>query len=183
MPALHQCPGRNRDNRNVNRYVRVTLIAFMVVALDQVSKAIIARTINLYQSIPVVDGFFNLVYIRNRGIAFGLLNSADHSLGFYIQVPAVIVAVLIIGWWLHKLPDEDKHLFIGLALIIGGAIGNLIDRLRLGEVIDFLDFHIGSYAWPSFNLADSAITIGAIYLAIIFLLFNPSSPDTEDGKN
>jgi len=156
----------------MNRYAVVILIALMVIILDQISKAIVVQTINLHESIPVIDGFFNLVHIRNRGIAFGLLNSSNHSLGFYIQVPAVILAVIIIAWWLHNSTNNDRHLFFGLALIIGGAIGNLIDRLRYREVIDFLDFHIGSYAWPSFNLADSAVTVGAVYLGIMLIFFN-----------
>ena len=172
MWALHQSPGRDGDVRRMNRYALVTLIAFIVIILDQISKAIIIHTINLHESIPVIDGFFNLVHIRNRGIAFGLLNASNHSLGFYIQVPAVILAVLVIVWWLHNSSDKDRHLLFGLALIIGGAIGNLIDRIRYREVIDFLDFHIGSYAWPAFNLADSAVTIGAIYLGIMLVFFN-----------
>jgi len=172
MRALCQCPGRDGDVRRMNRYAVVILIALMVIILDQISKAIVVQTINLHESIPVIDGFFNLVHIRNRGIAFGLLNSSNHSLGFYIQVPAVILAVIIIAWWLHNSTNNDRHLFFGLALIIGGAIGNLIDRLRYREVIDFLDFHIGSYAWPSFNLADSAVTVGAVYLGIMLIFFN-----------
>ena len=156
----------------MNRYALVILVALIVVILDQISKHIIVQTINLHESIPVINGFFNLVHIRNRGIAFGLLNSADHSLGFFIQVPAIIAAILILIWWLQNSSDKDRHLFFGLALIIGGAVGNLIDRLRYREVIDFLDFHIGSYAWPSFNLADSAVTIGAIYLGIVLVFYN-----------
>ena len=156
----------------MNRYAAVTLVALIVIILDQISKVIIVQTINLHESIPVIDGFFNLVHIRNRGIAFGILNSSNHSLGFYIQVPAVILAVFVIAWWLYNSTNNDRHLFFGLGLIIGGAIGNLIDRLRYREVIDFLDFRIGSYAWPSFNLADSAVTVGAIYLGIMLIFFN-----------
>jgi len=165
----------------VNRYTLVSLVALTVIVLDRISKAIVVHVINLHESIPVIDGFFNLVHIRNRGIAFGILNSPDHSLGFFIQVPAVIAAILFIGWWLYKLQEENTKVFIGLALILGGAIGNLIDRVWYGEVIDFLDFHIGSYIWPSFNLADSAITVGALYLGIVFLLSKPTSSDQEDA--
>jgi len=163
----------------VNRYGQVTLIALIIVTLDQISKGIIIRTIALYDRIPVIDGFFNLVHIRNKGIAFGLLNSPDHSLGFFVQVPAIILALAIIGWWLAKLSDKDNLLLWGLALIMGGAIGNLIDRFRHQAVIDFLDFHIGSYAWPAFNLADSAITVGAICLGIVFLFSKPSVTDSK----
>ena len=172
MWTLHQSLGRNGDVERMNRYAVVTLIALIVIILDQISKAIIIQTINLNESIPVIDAFFNLVHIRNRGIAFGILNTSNHSLGFYIQVPAVILAVLVIVWWLHNSSNKDRNLFFGLALIIGGAIGNLIDRIRYGEVIDFLDFHIGSYAWPSFNLADSAVTVGAIYLVIMLVFLS-----------
>jgi signal peptidase II len=148
------------------------LPALSVILLDQISKILIAGTINHYESVKIIDGFLNLVHVRNRGMAFGLMNRPDTGLSYYFLVFTTILAVLLIFLWFNRLKNADGRLLIGLSLILGGAIGNLIDRLRLREVIDFLDFYIGSYHWPSFNLADSSITVGALWLAMNILFFH-----------
>ena len=146
------------------------LPAPVVIILDQISKLIIARMIPLYQSVPIIDGLFNLVHVRNRGMAFGLMNRPDPGYMFYLLVFASIVAIImLIIWAIIQLLKGDWEIPLGLSLILGGAIGNLIDRIRLKEVIDFLDFYVGSYHWPSFNIADSAITVGTFWLAINIL--------------
>ena len=146
------------------------LPAPVVIILDQISKLIIARMIPLYQSVPIIDGLFNLVHVRNRGMAFGLMNKPDPGYMFYLLVFASIVAIImLIIWAIIQLLKGDWEIPLGLSLILGGAIGNLIDRIRLKEVIDFLDFYIGTYHWPSFNIADSAITVGTFWLAINIL--------------
>ena len=146
------------------------LPAPVVIILDQISKLIIARMIPLYQSVPIIDGLFNLVHVRNRGMAFGLMNKPDPGYMFYLLVFASIVAIImLIIWAIIQLLKGDWEIPLGLSLILGGAIGNLIDRIRLKEVIDFLDFYVGSYHWPSFNIADSAITVGTFWLAINIL--------------
>lgn len=147
--------------------------ALAVILLDQVSKYIILRTIALHESIPVIGGFFSLVHTRNRGMAFGLMNRPGSDFSFYFLVAATIAAVLLLLFWFTKLKDEESRLIFGLSLILGGAIGNLIDRLRLREVIDFLDFHVGTYHWPAFNVADSAITVGTFWVAINLLFYSP----------
>jgi signal peptidase II len=93
-------------------------------------------------------------------------------------VAATIAAVLLLLFWFTKLKDEERRLIFGLSLILGGAIGNLIDRLRLREVIDFLDFHLGAYHWPAFNVADSAITVGTFWVAINLLFYSPKISKT-----
>jgi signal peptidase II len=152
--------------------------AIAVIILDQASKIIVARTIGFYQSIPVINGLVNLVHVRNRGMAFGLMNRPDAGVSFYILVAITIIAILLILYWFTRIKQEDRKLLLGLSLILGGAIGNLIDRIRLKEVIDFVDVYIGSYHWPSFNVADSAISIGAVWIAVIVLFF--TRPDTGE---
>jgi signal peptidase II len=150
------------------------LPALAVVALDQISKFVLTSTIPRYGSVAVIDGFFNLVHVRNRGIAFGLMNRPGQGVQFYFLVAATIGAIALLFFWFKKTKDEDPKITIGLGLILGGAVGNLIDRIRLGEVIDFLDFYLGSYHWPAFNAADTAITVGILWLAVNTIFRNPS---------
>lgn len=154
--------------------------ALLVILLDQISKLAVAAFINYQDSIPVIDGFFNLVHIRNRGMAFGLMNRPDIGIGYYFLIIATILAIVLITFWFTGLRNGDKKMVFGLSLILGGAIGNLIDRLRLREVIDFLDFFIGTYHWPSFNVADSAVSIGTFWILINILFFG--SRDNYEGK-
>ena len=142
------------------------LPALAVVALDQISKIVLAYNIPKYASVPVIKGFFNLVHVRNRGMAFGLMNRPGHVFKLYFLIAATLGAIVLLLFWFRKMKDEDHNITIGISLILGGAVGNLIDRIRLGEVIDFLDFYVGSYHWPAFNVADAAITIGIFWLAV-----------------
>ena len=147
-----------------------------VIALDQITKVVVSRILQVHETVPVIRGLFNLVHLRNRGIAFGLLNRPGNDYVFYLLTIVTMGAVLLMLFWFTRLRDEDRRIKFGLSLIMGGAVGNLIDRLRLKEVIDFLDFHIGPYHWPAFNVADSAITVGTIWLAIAIILEAPSKP-------
>ena len=170
---MSRCPEADENGLDMKRdYCRFILPAIIVIILDQITKYIVTVYIGAFESITVIDGLFNLVHLRNRGIAFGLLNKPDPGLSYYFLVAATIIAILLLIFWFTRLKHEEKGLSIGLSLILGGAAGNLIDRLRLAEVIDFLDFHMGPYHWPSFNLADSCITIGAVWVVIYFLFFS-----------
>jgi signal peptidase II len=142
------------------------LSALAVVALDQISKIVLVYNLPRYGSVPVIKGFFNLVHVRNRGMAFGLMNRPGRDFKFYFIVAATLGAIVLLLFWFRKMKDEDRKITLGLSLILGGAVGNLIDRIRLGAVIDFLDIYIGSYHWPAFNGADVAITIGILWLAV-----------------
>ena len=143
--------------------------ALAIVLLDQISKMVVVHSLRLHESVPVLTGFFNLVHTRNRGMAFGLMNRPDINFGSYFLMAASLVAIVLLLVWFFKLGDGDKRITLGLSLILGGAVGNLIDRIRLREVIDFLDFYIGPYHWPVFNVADSAITVGTFLVAISFV--------------
>jgi signal peptidase II len=140
-----------------------------IVVIDQLTKWVVDRTMPLHHSIPVIDGFFSLTYIRNTGAAFGILagSAAAFRLPFLLLFSALAIGFMVM--MLRRLPEREKGLITALSLILGGAIGNLIDRVVYGEVIDFLDFYWGSYHWPAFNVADSCITIG-VAITIFYMI-------------
>jgi signal peptidase II len=152
-------------------YMLFTIVAGMVVILDQVSKAIVVQVMPLHSTIEVIPGFFNLTHIHNPGGAFGFLAGNDVALRHAIFLGVSVAALLLILYFYHNTPMSHSFLGIGLAMVFGGAAGNLIDRFRLGEVVDFLDFYVGSTHWPAFNAADSAITVG-IGIFIAHVVFN-----------
>jgi signal peptidase II len=142
------------------KYKIVLVLVVSIVLLDQLTKLIVDRAMPLNHSIPIIDGFFNLTYIRNTGAAFGIF-AGSHAA--FRQPFLILFSVLAIGFilvMLRRLPEEEKGLLVALSFILGGAVGNLIDRLVYGEVIDFLDFYWSWFHWPAFNLADSFITVG-----------------------
>jgi signal peptidase II len=143
-------------------------IALGVVILDQATKLWVQKTMVLYTSHPVIPDFFNIVHVLNRGAAFGFLNRSDIRWQTYFFFAATALAVIIINHLLRLARDDDKLLITGLGLILGGAIGNLIDRIKTGEVVDFLEFYWKSFHWPAFNLADSAIFLGSMALLVAF---------------
>lgn len=155
-------------------YHLISLSTLSIILLDQISKFVVIHTIRPYESIPVIRGFFHLVHVRNRGIAFGLMNRSDVDALVYFLIAATLAAIVLLLYWISKLKNEDRRLTPGLSFILGGAVGNLIDRLRLREVIDFIDLFIGPYHWPAFNIADSAITIGVIWVAACMLFLDSS---------
>jgi signal peptidase II len=158
---MQTMPGRTK--RNVHLMIWPALIT---VVLDQMSKTAVLAVLRIHESVTVIPGLFNLVHVRNRGMAFGFLNRPDVNFGFYFLVAASIGAITLLVIWFIKVRNEDGMTVLALSLILGGAVGNLIDRLRFRQVVDFLDFYIGAYHWPAFNVADSAITVGTILLAI-----------------
>ena len=143
-------------------------IAALVVVLDQLTKLWIQDHMVLYTTRTVIPGFFNIVHVLNRGAAFGFLNRSDIQWQTYFFFAATALAVLIIFHLLRMARDDDKLLITGLGLILGGAVGNLIDRIKTGEVVDFLDFYWKTYHWPAFNVADIAIFLGSLGLVFAF---------------
>lgn len=151
-------------------------LALSLIVLDQVVKTWIQHHLVLYTTKPVIPGFFNIVYVLNRGAAFGFLNRSDIQWQTYFFFAATALAVLIIFHLLRMARDGDTLLILSLGSILGGAIGNLIDRVRTGEVVDFLDFYWKSYHWPAFNVADIAIFLGSLgLLAAFYRMRRPSS--------
>ena len=146
------------------------LIAGCVVALDQMAKALVQKTIALHASIPVISGFFSLTHIHNPGGAFGFMARQGPGVRAFLFLAVSFSAILLLFYLYMKIPRNYQWLSAGLALIMGGAIGNLTDRVRFGEVVDFLDFYVGSHHWPAFNVADSAVTVGITVLLIHMVL-------------
>ncbi len=147
--------------------LRFLWISVVVFALDLWSKYQILGSMRLFQSIEVAP-FFNLTYVHNYGAAFSFLADADGWQRWFFTAIALVVSVVIISW-LYKSPRSEKCLPVAFCFILGGALGNVYDRLVHGYVIDFLDFYVGQWHWPAFNLADSAIFIGAALLIIDML--------------
>ena len=143
-------------------------LAVLVVILDQLTKLWIQDHMVLYTTPTVIPGFFNIVHVLNRGAAFGFLNRSDIQWQTYFFFAATALAVLIIFHLLRMARDDDRLLITGLGLILGGAVGNLIDRIKTGEVVDFLDFYWKAYHWPAFNVADIAIFLGSLGLVFAF---------------
>lgn len=138
----------------------------IVTLLDQGSKFYIVGKMSLHESVEVIKDFFHITYVRNRGAAFGILSNMDDTIRIPFFLISTIVALVAIVIIYLRAPERNCILHLSLALILGGALNNLIDRIFYGEVIDFLDLHWYQYHWPAFNVADSAITIGAIGLLI-----------------
>ncbi len=157
------------------------LLIFLIIAGDQLTKLWIVDNFALYESKVIVPGFFNLTFITNRGAAFGFLNG-DYGMWrhlFFIGVAVAALVFLVVAFKQFK--DESKLFAVSICMIAGGAIGNLIDRVRMGAVIDFLDFYIKEYHWPAFNVADSAITVGVVLFMVghLFLIDTHKVENTE----
>lgn len=139
-------------------------ITVVIIALDQLTKVIATNTLEMYRPVAVFPSF-NFTLAHNTGAAFSFLSDAGGWQRWFFTAIAIVVSVVIVVW-LKKLRGDQAWLSIALTLILGGAIGNVWDRITLGYVIDFLDFYYGDWHWPAFNVADSAITVGAVMLAI-----------------
>ena len=153
-----------------NKTIRLVIIGGIIVIIDQLTKFIIIEYLPLHDTVPVISGLFNIIHIKNPGGAFGLLANLSPGIRTFIFLFISSLAVGLILYFYFKTPVAHAWLAVGFALIFGGAVGNLIDRIRFGVVTDFLDFYISKYHWPAFNVADSAITIG-IGIFVFHLLF------------
>ena len=154
------------------------LIALLVVGLDRFSKWIVANRLTLHDSIPVIPGFFRIIHAENPGAAFGLFSESPSNLKAGILIFFSVVALLIVSALLWKNSHTFTSTGVGLTLILGGAIGNLWDRVLTRHVVDFLLFYVGQYQWPAFNVADSAIVVGAGLLVFEILFTKPAAQKT-----
>jgi signal peptidase II len=145
------------------------LLMIGIVLLDQVTKLLVDSLMSLHESRVVIDGFMHLTYVRNRGAAFGLFSDADLPFQSMLFSAVSLLALGAIAAYFFKLPDRSRLARVALALVMGGALGNLIDRARLGSVIDFVDVFWGPHHWPAFNVADSAISVGVALLVLDML--------------
>ena len=155
------------------------LIAMLVVLLDRTTKWLVAKDISLHDGIQIIPGFFRLTHLENRGAAFGLFADSPAQWKIAMLVSFSIIALVVVSAMLWRSTHAMASTGIGLALILGGAIGNLWDRLLNGRVVDFLLFYVGQYQWPAFNVADSAIVVGAGLLVFeILFVKSPVQPNS-----
>jgi len=145
------------------------IIVAVLVAIDQLTKYLLAAAIPLNTGISIIPGFFNLIHVHNTGGAFSLFAAPGHPWRQYVFMALTVLVVVAIAYAYGKVGKRDNWTRIAYICIAGGAVGNLIDRVRFGYVIDFLDFYAGQYHWPAFNVADSAISTGAVMLLVSLL--------------
>jgi len=158
------------------------LLMAAIVVLDQVTKALVVRSLALHAYVPVVDGLLSLSHVRNRGAAFGFLSDWDVPYQAVLLALLSLGALLAIALYFLRLPAEARLPRLALALVLGGAVGNLVDRLRLGYVVDFVHVYFREHQWPDFNLADSAITVG-VTLLVLDILRSPGPARNRAGAD
>lgn len=152
----------------MRRYTLPLALAASVLALDVATKIAVRQSMALYESREIVPGFFNLVHVLNKGAAFGILSSEDIDWQRALLAGTAVLAVAVIVYLLHSRQVRDRLGRAGLGLVLGGAVGNLVDRVQAGYVTDFLDFYAGGWHWPAFNVADMGISCGVGLLIISF---------------
>lgn len=152
------------------KYRLLLIFSVVILLLDQWTKYMVLQKLALYQRVEVIQGFFNLTHVRNTGGAFGIFGGEKGGLGSIFFVVVSLIAIGAIVFLFFKVKENEKTLAFSFSLILSGAVGNLIDRLRYGEVIDFLDVHLSTYHWPAFNVADSAICVGIGLMALELLI-------------
>ena len=148
----------------MQKYRYFALVTVISLILDQLSKIYIDSSFVIGESHQVINNFFHITYVRNPGAAFGMLSDSAIRIPFFLSIS--VIAVIAILWYVRKVAAEKQWQLVALGLILSGALGNFIDRARLGEVIDFLDVHWYNYHWPAFNVADSAICVGVAIMLI-----------------
>ncbi|OIQ48889.1 Lipoprotein signal peptidase [Pseudodesulfovibrio hydrargyri] len=154
----------------MNRYKLAALWAAGTLALDQATKLTVHTLMQPWTGREIVPGLFNLVHVLNKGAAWGFLDDDNIDWQRPLFILISLAAVLVIAYMIRLTREGDRWMIAGLGMIAGGAVGNAIDRIWLGSVIDFLDFYAGSYHWPAFNVADSALTVGAGCIIVSTLL-------------
>lgn len=164
----------------MNRKQIFPLIIIALLGIDQLTKSLVARSIPFQSSKSIIPGLFNLTHVRNRGAIFGFFSHSESRILFIFLTLVSLVALGLVIYYFFRTPSSQTLMKISLSVILAGALGNLIDRVFRGHVIDFLDFYIKSWHWPSFNVADSCITIGA-FLLIFILVFKRSKECTPSS--
>ncbi len=156
------------------RFPLFFLVAAVTVVLDLASKALVESRLASFESVEVIEGFLEIVNVRNPGAAFGLFaQNGSWKVTFFLLFTTVALGVIL--WVVKKLERGARAELCGLALIFGGAVGNLVDRVRYGEVVDFIDFQVAGHHWPAFNVADAAITVGVVIVLVCQFFFANTS--------
>jgi signal peptidase II len=158
---------------DIGRFRTELTIAVLIVVIDQLVKAIVRSSLQLHDTVEVIPGFFSLTRVHNFGAAFGLGNAVDFPFKTVILTIVAAAALSALAWYGSSLPPEQPLARVGLALIVGGAAGNLIDRLKDGYVLDFFDFYWNGWHFWAFNVADAAITVGVSLMILDLLQIGP----------
>ena len=160
---------------------RLGLLSLGVVVVDQWTKHLAETHLAGAPALEIIPGFLDLIYVRNSGIAFGLFAAGSNTLGVIALTALGMIALLMVLAYFWKTPESNRWVLSSLALILGGAIGNLADRALSGSVTDFIEVYVGRYHWPTFNAADSAISIGIVMMAIdaLWLHRRETTPSVE----
>jgi signal peptidase II len=152
--------------------------AILLIVLDQITKAIVRGLVPMYETRPLIEGLVDLVHVRNEGVAFGLLNNLDLRYKWALTTALAMTALLGIAYYAHHVRREERLARLGLSMILGGAIGNLIDRATMGYVLDFVDVYWGTWHFWAFNVADASISIGAVLVFADLLLVRSHASDS-----
>jgi signal peptidase II len=149
----------------------LVVVLILGIGIDQISKYLISQTISKYAVVPIIPNFFNLVHVYNRGAAFGFLSSWSPEFIRFFFIGTNLAIAIVLGYLYWRTSTENSIFLWSYSLILSGALGNLIDRVRYGEVLDFLDIYVGRHHWPAFNVADSLICVGAGLLVLAMWRF------------
>lgn len=144
--------------------LRYLLISLAVLVLDQWTKWLVETRLDSHATVEVIPNLLNLTHVRNTGVAFGLFAAYGDATGTWVLTLAGLAALGLVGYFFTTVAGSDRLLLVALSLVLGGAVGNLVDRVMSGGVTDFIDFYFGTYHWHTFNVADSAITIGIVLM-------------------
>jgi signal peptidase II len=159
--------------------LRYLFLSLAVIVLDQWTKWMVEVHLPHHAAHPLIPGFLNLTHVRNTGVAFGLFASEGGAGGSWLLTLLGLAALTAVGVYFWYAPSKDRLLLVALSLVVGGAIGNLIDRVSSGAVTDFIDVYVGLHHWPSFNVADSAISVGIVLMAIDSFRSHKDQPATS----
>ncbi len=161
---------------------RYLLLSLAVLVLDQWTKWMVEAHLSDHASIEVIPGLLNFTHVRNTGVAFGMFASRGNVYGTLILTLLGIAALVFVGYYFRIVPRHDRMLLLALALVMGGAVGNLLDRILRGAVTDFVDFYYGTYHWHTFNVADTAISVGIGLMILGTFRRHPADATAEPGE-
>lgn len=167
----------------MNRFWSLLVMMSALIIIDQITKGVVQSKFFLGESIPVIEGFFNLTYVRNTGAAWGFGQGFGDTLRITLFLILPVGVCFYLFWWLIQSLKQPWHLSLAISLILAGAVGNLIDRFTLKYVVDFLDFYYGTSHFPAFNVADSCITVGATFLFYEFAFLEPKRLKQNAAKS
>ncbi len=167
------------DLRAKGRYL---LLSLAVLVLDQWTKWMVEAHLSDHASIEVIPGLLSFTHVRNTGVAFGLFASRGNLAGTAILTILGLAALIFVGYYFRIVPRRDRPLLVALALVMGGAVGNLLDRITRGAVTDFIDFYYGTYHWHTFNVADTAISVGIGLMILATFRHHPAEAKAADGE-